>query len=85
MVSPYLTSFQGAGYVNILATNADYPAIIDIDDDGDLDLLSFWSLGTFIELHTNRSMEKKYGHADSLDFERTDFCWGRIAEKRRKQ
>lgn len=79
VVSPYLTSFQGAGYVNILATNADYPAIIDIDGDGDLDLLSFWSLGTFIELHTNRSMEK-YGHADSLDFERTDFCWGRIAE-----
>jgi len=79
VVSPYLTSFQGAGYVNILATNADYPAIIDIDGDGDLDLLSFWSLGTFIELHTNKSMEK-YGHADSLDFERTDFCWGRVAE-----
>ncbi|MDY0078320.1 MAG: T9SS type A sorting domain-containing protein [Bacteroidales bacterium] len=79
VVSPYLTSLQGAGHVNILATNADYPAIIDIDGDGDLDLLSFWSLGTFIELHTNMSMEK-YGHADSLDFERTDFCWGRVAE-----
>lgn len=79
VVSPYLTSLQGAGHVNILATNADYPAIIDIDGDGDLDILSFWSLGTFIELHTNMSMEK-YGHADSLDFERTDFCWGRVAE-----
>ncbi|MBU2557761.1 MAG: T9SS type A sorting domain-containing protein [Bacteroidetes bacterium] len=79
VVAPYLTSMQGAGYVNILATNADYPAIIDIDQDGDLDILSFWSLGTFIELHTNLSMEK-YGHADSLDFMRTDFCWGRVAE-----
>jgi hypothetical protein len=78
-VSPYLSSFQGSGYVNIISTNADYPAIVDIDGDGDLDILTFWALGTFIELHKNQSMEK-YGHADSLDYIKTDFCWGRIAE-----
>ena len=33
---PYLTSWQGGGEVNILATNADYPAILDIDGDGDM-------------------------------------------------
>lgn len=79
VVSPYLTSLQGSGYVNIIATNADYPAIVDIDGDGDLDILTFWALGTYIELHTNQSIEK-YGHADSLDYEKTDFCWGRVAE-----
>jgi len=79
VVFPYLTSYQGGGYVNILVTYADYPGIIDIDHDGDLDILTFWGLGTFVELHKNLSMEK-YGHADSLDFIRTDRCWGYFGE-----
>jgi hypothetical protein len=79
VVYPYLTSFQGGGYVNILATNADYPSITDVDNDGDLDILTFWALGGFIELHNNQSIEK-YGTADSLDFIKTDFCWGKVAE-----
>lgn len=77
--SPYLTSFQNGGEVNILATNADYPAIIDLDGDGDLDILTFQVLGTFIEKHQNMSMEL-YGTADSLVFEKMESCWGHIAE-----
>ena len=77
--SPYLTSLQNGGSVNILATNADYPALIDLDGDGDIDLLTFGVLGTFIEKHQNMSMEK-YGTADSLTFEKTDNCWGFVAE-----
>ena len=77
--SPYLTSLQGAGEVNIMATYADYPAIVDVDDDGDLDILTFGVLGTFIEKHQNLSVEK-YGTRDSLIFERNDYCWGRVAE-----
>ena len=79
MVTPYLTSWQGGGEVNILATEADYPAIVDLDGDGDLDLLTFGVMGTFLEKHLNLSMER-YGHCDSLVFERTDLCWGRVAE-----
>ena len=77
--SPYLTSLQGAGEVNIMATYADYPAIVDVDGDGDLDILTFGVLGTFIEKHQNLSVEK-YGIRDSLIFERNDYCWGRVAE-----
>lgn len=79
VVFPYLTSWQGGGEVNIIATNADYPAIVDIDGDGDLDILAFGVLGTFIEKHQNLSMER-YGCRDSLVFEKTDYCWGRVAE-----
>lgn len=79
VVSPYLTSWQGGGEVNLLATNADYPAITDLDGDGDLDILTFGVLGTFIEKHRNMSVER-YGTRDSLVFEKTDFCWGRVAE-----
>lgn len=79
VVSPYLTSFQGGGYTNILVTYADYPGIYDIDNDGDLDILTFSPLGAFVDMHTNLSIET-YGHADSLIFERTTKCWGHFAE-----
>ncbi len=79
VVYPYLKSFQGSGYVNVLVTYVDYPAIFDLDDDGDLDLLTFWGLGSFVEFHLNESMEL-YGVPDSLIFRKTENCWGRFAE-----
>lgn len=78
-VYPYLTSFQGGGYVNILVTNADYPGIYDLDGDGDLDILTFYGLGSFVEMHRNMSVEK-YGNPDSLDYIQASYCWGFFAE-----
>jgi hypothetical protein len=79
VVYPYLKTFQGGGYVNILVTNADYPGIYDLDGDGDLDILTFYGLGSFVEMHRNMSVEK-YGNRDSLDFMQVNYCWGRFAE-----
>lgn len=79
IVYPHLLSFQGAGYTNILVTEVDYPAIEDLDSDGDLDLLTFRVFGSWVEMHKNLSIEN-YGHVDSLVFERTTMCWGSFAE-----
>ncbi|MFA8299301.1 MAG: T9SS type A sorting domain-containing protein [Hyphomicrobiales bacterium] len=77
--TPYISSLQGGGQINILVTDVDYPGIIDLDQDGDLDILTFWGLGSFVELHKNLSVET-YGHADSLTFEKINHCWGNFAE-----
>ncbi len=79
VTNPYLRSQQGATLTNILVTYADYPAIVDIDNDGDMDVLTFWGLGSFVEWHKNTSMED-FGNADSLTFEKSSSCWGHFAE-----
>lgn len=79
VVYPYLKTLLPGGYVNLFVTSADYPGIYDLDNDGDLDILTFGVLGSFLGMHKNLSMEK-YGNADSLDYEHTTYCWGHFAE-----
>ena len=78
-VYPFLTTYQGGGYVNLLVTDVDYPGICDVDNDGDIDILTFSALGAFVDYHQNQSIEK-YGIPDSLDFVRVSSCWGYFAE-----
>ena len=63
----------------LYVSNIDYPAIDDIDCDGDLDILTFNPSGGFIELYVNRSIEEGYGK-DSLLFELEEDCWGGVFE-----
>ncbi len=79
LVTNMLTSWFYSGYIGILVTPVDYPAIADIDGDGDLDLLTFFGLGSFVEYHKNLSIEK-YGSCDSLDFRMDNNCWGKFKE-----
>ena len=79
LVTNLLKSFYYTGYVGILLTPVDYPAIADIDGDGDLDILTFFGLGSYIEYHKNLSLEK-FDNYDSLDYQLSDHCWGNFKE-----
>ncbi len=65
--------------LNIYVPSTDIPALVDIDNDGDLDILSYDVLQYHIQYYKNMSMEK-YGVPDSLDFRIADRCWGKFAE-----
>ncbi|MEO6685481.1 MAG: VCBS repeat-containing protein, partial [Dyadobacter sp.] len=64
-----------SSYVNLQVSSQDIPGITDIDDDGDLDVITFDYSGVFIEFHQNMSMER-YGIPDSLVYKRNGVCWG---------
>ncbi len=63
----------------IYVSNIDYPAIDDLDCDGDLDILTFNPAGGYVEFYQNQSIERGYG-LDSLIFELKDDCWGGFFE-----
>lgn len=69
----------GGGKTNLRVTKIDYPAIDDMDNDGDLDVLTFNVSGGQIELFQNMSMERGF-EKDTIILKLVDFCWGGIFE-----
>lgn len=78
LASTLLQSDLGSFTSNLNVLNEDIPGIIDIDRDGDLDILTFNINGVTIEFHENISKNKtgKCG----LDFKLNNSCWGRFEE-----
>lgn len=63
----------------IFISTIDYPAIDDLDCDGDLDILTFSSGGGYVEWYKNLSVERGFGR-DTLIFELEEDCYGGIYE-----
>lgn len=64
---------------NLFVASSDIPAIVDVDFDGDIDVLTFHQGGQHLEYHKNMSMEN-YGIPDSLEFVLANECWGKFSE-----
>lgn len=77
--SNYVASNGDPVIANLYVSQVDLPGIADVDGDGDLDVLTFSLLGSYIEYHKNLSMEL-FGTADSLKFELRNKCWGFFSE-----
>jgi Secretion system C-terminal sorting domain/FG-GAP-like repeat len=69
----YSTGFSGK--INLYVNATDIPAIVDIDNDGDYDIVVFDSSGNFTFYHRNFSIEN-YKNANILEFRRVGDCWG---------
>lgn len=78
--SDVLLSKGLSGKVNLQLQYDDLPSITDVDNDGDMDIMSFrYGGGSTVEYHKNFSIER-YGTCDSLDFERVTQTFGNITE-----
>lgn len=81
LVKSKLKSTYGSIFTGIYLLPGDMPAIVDVDNDGDLDILTFGNVNSenTIEYHQNQSIEN-YGNCDSLEFIAVTQCWGNIEE-----
>lgn len=74
-----ITTDRGEGPTNLYVSSVDIPHIGDLDNDDDIDILTFTVIGSNVELHKNMSYENGYG-CDSIQIEMTDNCWGDFSE-----
>jgi len=64
---------------NVYCSGVDFPGIIDVNGDGDIDVLNFGLLGSTLVYYENQSVENGYDY-DSLYFEIVTTCWGEFSE-----
>ncbi|WP_165841012.1 FG-GAP-like repeat-containing protein [Larkinella punicea] len=64
-----------SGTLNLYINSVDIPAILDADDDGDIDILTYDINGGTANLYQNMSVERT-NNPNGLDFKRIGFCWG---------
>lgn len=78
-VADPLESIGFSGKINLYVAPTDIPALSDVDNDGDLDVLAFDLSGNFVEFHRNESIETTGKRG--LAFRKIDLCWGNFIKE----
>ncbi|MEM6263905.1 MAG: FG-GAP-like repeat-containing protein [Bacteroidota bacterium] len=63
----------------LFSLNIDVPAIVDVDNDGDMDFFTFDILLNYIGWHKNMAQER-FGRCDTMFLELETQCWGHFSE-----
>ncbi|TVR81778.1 MAG: T9SS C-terminal target domain-containing protein [Saprospirales bacterium] len=71
---------DGGGVANINVLSIDVPEIVDLDGDGDLDILVFNDAGGTVEFYRNRTVEEGRQPHEFI-FRLQDNCWGKFYEE----
>jgi len=78
-IGDFLQIESGGNFTNLFVSNIDIPAIIDTDNDGDLDILTFEPGGSYMYLYKNMVKEMNLPD-DTLVYRSSDLCWGNFLE-----
>ncbi|MFN5323926.1 MAG: FG-GAP-like repeat-containing protein [Bacteroidota bacterium] len=70
-----VNSKYGSITANLYVASVNLPALADVDNDGDLDVLTFPVSGSFVEFHRNRAVEQ-FGVCDTLVYQLEPSCFG---------
>lgn len=74
-----IKTVNDSGTIPLYVAQADIPAILDVDGDGDLDVLAFDGGGSYVEFHRNYAFENT-GQFNTMELRRDDGCWGKFFE-----
>jgi len=80
LVVPQLYTHYGTFPTNIYCSRVNMPALSDIDNDGDMDVLAFSISGSWVEHHKNYSMDS-LGNPNGFLMYNIPQCWGYFALK----
>jgi hypothetical protein len=67
------------GDINAEVNPGDIPAIVDVDNDGDLDFLSYYGDGFYMNWYQNMQVENALPK-DSVRIRLADRCWGKMRQ-----
>jgi len=82
-VCPVLQFKFDTYFTNIYTAVVDVPVFIDVNKDGDIDVLTFGIFGSGVEYYENQHVENLGNPAfalDSFKYERMSSCWGNFFE-----